>query len=84
MPYPKRKYRNGGPIFGWNELMYNHIHKGRWIYYRGKVYHPGFILHMKLTTVDEALEKRWLCEAINQRDEYYKKLQEERLARKEA
>ena len=71
MPYPKNKYRKGYPIFGMNELLWEHLNKGRWVYLRDRVKHPGIILHMNLNTVAGFLEARQISEAIDQQKEYY-------------
>jgi len=66
MPYPKNKYRKGYTIFGWSSLMYEHLDKGRRVYLRERVIHPGFILNMTLLTVRGLLEARLISEAIDQ------------------
>ncbi len=70
MSYPKRKYRKGYTIFGMDELLWNHLNRGRWVYLRGKVKHPGIILHMTLVTVKHLMDAHLLCEAIDQHQEW--------------
>lgn len=70
MPYPKNKYRKGYTIYGTDTLL-EHLKKGRWVYLRGKVVHPSFILHMTLNTVVAFLKAHQISEAIDQQKEYY-------------
>jgi hypothetical protein len=70
MPYPKNKYRKGYTIFGMDELIWDHLNKGRWVYLRDKVIHPSIILNMTLMTVRGFMEAHLISEAINARDEW--------------
>ncbi len=80
MPLPNKKYRKGYTIFGLDELM-SRLDKGEWVYLRNKAVHPGFIMHMLLKTVSNFIATRMICVAIDQRKEYYAKMQEEYLAK---
>lgn len=71
MPYPKNKYRKGYTIFGMNDLLWDHLNKGRWVYLRDKVVHPSIILNMTLKTVRGFVEAHLISVAIDQQKEYY-------------
>jgi len=70
MPYPKNKYRKGYTIYGMDTLL-EHLRKGKWVYLRDKVLHPGFLIGMTLRTVDGFLTLHLISEAIDQQKEYY-------------
>ena len=72
MPVPKKKYRKGYTIFGMNELYWK-LEKGEGVFLREKAIHPGFLLSMQLRTVAGFMEKQLICEAIDQKKEYYDK-----------
>ncbi len=69
MARPKNIYRKGYMIFDLNELG-QRIQEGQWVYFRGKVLHPGFIRNMTLNTVMGVLNAHGFNEAIDQRKEY--------------
>ena len=45
-----RKYRKGHTIYSLDELYY-HLEAGRWVFFRERPVHPGFIDHMTFGTV---------------------------------
>jgi len=81
MTYPKNKYRKGYIIFGMDSLIYDHLEKDRWVYLRDKVMNPSIILNMTVKTVRGFMDKKLICEAVDQQKEYYAKMQEEYLAK---
>lgn len=70
MPYPKNKYRKGWTIRDLDTL-FDHLKRGRYVYLRGKVTHPGFILRMTFSTAASFIEDCQIFEAIDQQKEYY-------------
>jgi hypothetical protein len=73
MPVPKNKYRKGNTIFDMNTLIWEHLDKGRWVYLRNKVIHPGFLWNMSVQTVQGFINARLINESIDQQREYYAK-----------
>lgn len=72
-PRPKNKYRRGYPIFSFNDLLWLHLEKGRYVYLGDRVVHPAFILNMSVLTVKGKLKSGQISEAVNAQEEYFEK-----------
>jgi hypothetical protein len=64
----QKKYRMGAPYTSVGSLIYD-LRRGRWVYWRDKVMHPGWIRSMTLQTIMGAIEARILREAFKQGEE---------------
>lgn len=60
-----KKYHKGATI-NLLTLLAMELEAGRWIYYKGRPLHPGFILHMTLSTVLGGLRAGCFAEAIKE------------------
>ena len=52
-----RKYLRGAIIYSLDELYYQ-LKAGRWVFYKGRPKHPGFIKNMTFQTVSQGIEAR--------------------------